>query len=201
MRRELRFFSGIIACLMKTQRLAATIALLLAAPLPAQEGGSAVVQMADGSSVPLVSWTLSYEYLAWKQGTPQYQAAPQRRDSALVFLGKKTYPVKGQTLEIAYTPTEKEREMEGVAKRVKVPVASGLALSAGGKKVPLKLEAPHRDLVIPGAEKGLLLVVRTLDLKGQTLTGTRREFCLWSFTSLVECPEEPANQVVRVDFQ
>lgn len=192
---------GMIPCPIKMQRLAALLAVVLAASLAAQEGSSAVVHMADGSSVPLVSWTLSYEYVAWKQGTPQYQAAPQRRDSAEVFLGKKTYSVKGQTLEIAYTPTEKEREVEGVVKRLKVPVASGLALSAGGKKVPLKLEPPHRDLVTPGAEKGQLLVVRTLDLKGQTLTGTRREFCLVSFNSMVECPEEPANQVVRVDFQ
>lgn len=186
---------------MKTQRLAALLGMALAAPLRAQEGGSAVAQMADGSSVPLVTWTLSYEYVAWRQGTPQYQAAPQRRDTAELWLGKKTYPVRGQSLEIAYTPTEKEREVEGVVKRVKLPVASGLVLSASGKKTPLKLEPPHRDLVIPGAEKGQLLVVRTLDLKGQTLTGTRREFCLLSFTSLVECPEEPANQVVRVDFQ
>lgn len=186
---------------MKTQRLAALIAVALAAPLPAQEGDSAVVHLADGSSVPLSSWALSYEYVAWRQGTPQYQATPQRREAALVFLGRKTYPVKGQSLEIAYTPTEKEREVEGVAKRVKVPVASGLALSGGGKKTPLRLEPPHRDLVIPGAEKRLLLVVRTLDLTGQTLTGTRREFCLLSFTSMVECPEEPSHQVVRVDFQ
>jgi len=186
---------------MKRQCLASLLGVALTVPLAAQEGGSAVVYMADGSSVPLLSWTLSYEYLAWKQGTAPYQSAPQRRDTADVLLGKRSHPVKGLTLEIVYTPIEKEREVGGEMRKTKVPVATGLVLGAADKKATLKVEAPHRDLVIPGAEKGLLLAVRTLDLKGQTLTGTRREFCLLSFSSLVECPEEPANQVVRVDFQ
>ena len=186
---------------MKSERLAVVLAVAIVAPGTAQEGTGAVAQMADGSSVPLLSWTLSYEYLAWRQGTPQFQATPQRRDTADLLLGKRSYPVKGQTLEIVFTATEKEREVNGVAKRIKVQMASGLALAAGAKRTPLKIEAPHRDMLIPDAEKGLLLVVRTLDLKGQTLTGTRREFCLLSFTSLVECPEDPPNQVVRVDFQ
>jgi hypothetical protein len=186
---------------MKRQCLAILLAVALTVPLAAQEGGSAIVHMADGSSVPLVSWTLSYEYLAWRQGTPQFQSSPQRRDSADIWLGKRIHPVKGQVLEIVYTPTEKERQIDGVISRTKVPVATGLVLSAAGKKTPLKIEAPHRDLIIPGAEKALLLAVRTLDLKGQTLTGTRRELCLISFTTLVQCAEDPANQVARIEFQ
>lgn len=186
---------------MKSARLAAVLVAAVVAPVTAQEGGGATAHMADGSSVPLVSWTFSYEYLAWKQGTPQFQATPQRRDTADVWLGKRRYPVRGQTLEIVYAPAEKEREENGVVKRIKVQVASGLALAAGAKRTPLKIEAPHRDMVIPDAEKGVLLVVRTLDLRGETLTGTKREFCLLSFTSLVECPEDSSNRVVRVDFQ
>jgi len=186
---------------MKNARLATFLAAAVVAPVTAQEGGGAIAQMADGSSVPLVSWTLSYEYLAWKQGTPQSQATPQRRDTDAVWLGKRSYPVRGQTLEIVYTEAEKEREENGVVKRIKVQVASGLALTVAAKRTPLKIEAPHRDMVLPAAERGVLLVVRTLDLRGQTLTGTKREFCLLSFTSLVECPEDPPNQVVRVDFQ
>lgn len=186
---------------MRGQRLATALLATFCAPLAAQEGGGAVAQMADGSSVPLVSWTLSYEYLAWRQGTPQYQAAPQRRDLTEVLLGKKTYPVKGQSLEIVYTHVQKEREVDGKLKTVKLSMATGLAITSAGKTTALKIEPPHRDLVLKDAEKGLLLSVRTLDLKGQTLAGTKREFCLLSFTSLVECPEDPASQVVRVDFQ
>src|SRR5262245_12109108 len=174
--------------------------LALAAAASAQEGG-AVAHMADGSSVPLTSWTLSYEYVAWKPGTPQHQAPPQRRDTAELLLAKRSFPVKGRTLEVVYSAVPKQREIDGAVETVKVKVASGFALDVGGKKSTLKLEAPHRDAIIPGAEKGLLLAVRTVDLKGQTLTGTRREFCLASFTSLVECPEDAANQVLRVEFQ
>lgn len=186
---------------MKNARLATFLAVAVVAPVTAQEGGGAIAHMADGSSVPLVSWTLSYEYLAWKQGTPQFQATPQRRDTDDVWLGKRSYPVRGQTLEIVYTEAEREREENGVVKRIKVQVAGGLALATGAKRTALKIEAPHRDMVIPDAERSVLLVVRTLDLKGQTLAGTKREFCLLSFTSLVECPEDPPNQVVRVAFQ
>ncbi len=177
------------------------LGLALAAAASPQEGG-AVAQMADGSSIPLTSWTLSYEYVAWKLGTPQFLTPPQRREVSELLLAKRSYPLKGQTLEVAYTSVPRQREVYGQPRTVQVRVATGLALSAaGGKKTTLKLEAPHRDSIIPDAEKSTLLTVRTLDLKGQTLTGTRREFCLVSFTSLVACPEDAANQVVRVEFQ
>jgi hypothetical protein len=175
--------------------------LALAAAASPQEG-AAVAHLADGSSVPLTGWTLSYEYVAWKPGTPQYQVPPQRRDVSELLLAKRSYPVKGQTLEVLYTSVPRQREVDGQPRTVKVRVATGLALGpGGGKKTTFKLEAPHRDAIIPDAEKSTLLSVRTLDFKGQTLTGTRREFCLVSFTSLVECPEDAANQVVRVEFQ
>jgi len=190
-----------IRCLMKTRRLLGLLGAALALPLAAQDSGGAVVQLADGTSVPLTTATLSYEYVAWKPGTPQFQAQPQRRDAAELWLAKKTYPVKGQNLQIVYTPVEKEREVEGVETRVKILVASSLVLGEGTRKTPLKLEPPHRDLVLPGAEKNLLLVVRTLDLKGETLTGTKKEFCLLSYTALVECPDDAANRVVRVEFR
>jgi len=188
-----------IRCLMKSRF--ALLCAALAAPLAGQDAGGAVVQLADGTSVPLTTATLSYEYLAWKPGTPQFQSQPQRRDSAELWLAKKTYPVKGQSLQVVFAQMEKEREVEGVVKRVKVPVPSSLVLEDGTRKTPLKLEPPHRDLVLPGGDKNLLLVVRTLDLKGETLTGTKREFCLLSFTALVECPDDAPNQVVRVDFR
>jgi hypothetical protein len=177
---------------------------LLGAPLSAQqgEGGGAVVHMADGSSVPLTRATLSYEYSSWKQGAPQAQAQPQRRDTGSeLWLAKKTFPLRGRSLEILYTPVDRMREQDGVLKRVKVRVASGVVIAdAAGKTTP-KLEPPHRDLILSGDQKGMLVGLRALDLKGETFTGTRREFCLLSFTALVECPDDEANQVVRVDFQ
>ena len=188
---------------MRTWRL---LALLLAAasatPLPGQEGGGAVVHMADGSSVPLTRATLSYEYLAWKQGSSPLQAQPQRRDTGSeLWLAKKTHPLQGRSREIVYTPAVRVRQVEGVTKGVRVPVGSGVVIAGAGGKTPLKLEAPHKDLLLTGDTKGWLLSVRALDLKGETFTGTRREFCLLSFNSLVECPDDAANQVVRVEFQ
>lgn len=183
------------------QRLAALIGLALGVPLAAPQGGGAVAHLADGSSVPLVSWTLSYEYDTWKQGTPRFHQQPERRDTAELWLAKKSYPVKGRTLEITYRPAERQVEVDGEVRTLKVQVASGLVLVADGKRTELKLEVPHRDLILPEAQKGMLVTVRTLDLKGQTLTGTRREFCLLSFTGLVECPVEPDHQVLRVDFR
>jgi hypothetical protein len=190
-----------IPCLMDTRRSIVLLAAALTLPLAGQDGRSAVVHLADGTSVPLTAAALSYEYVAWKQGTPSYQAPPQRREAPELWLAKKSYPVKGQSLHVVFTPVEKEREVEGTVKRVKVPVASGVVIGDGTKKNPLKLEPPHRDLMLPDAERGLLLVVRTLDLRGETLTGTKKEFCLLSFTALVECPDDPGNQVVRIDFQ
>jgi hypothetical protein len=175
------------------------LALVLAAPLQGQDGGGAVVQLADGSSVPLARATLSYEYVAWKQGTPQHEARPQRRDAPELWLAKKSYPVRGQSVEIVYVPGYKPREVDGETKAVKVSVANGIRLP--GVKSPLKLEPPHKDLVLTDAERGLMLAVRTLDLRGETLTGTKREFCLLSFTALVECPDDAPNRVVRIDFQ
>ena len=184
---------------MKPRCLLSALALALAAPLAGQDGGGAVVHLGDGSSVPLTTATLSYEYVAWKQGTPQHEARPQRRDAPELWLAKKSYPIRGQSLEIVYNPGFKAREVDGETKAVKVQIASALRLPA--VKSALKLEAPHRDLVLPDGERGLTLAVRTLDLRGETLTGTKKEFCLLSFTALVECPDDPANQVVRIDFQ
>src|SRR5262245_35290066 len=101
------------------------LALLLAAgpaaALAGQEGASAIVHMADGSSIPLTQATLSYEYVTWKQGTPQLQAQPQRRDTGSeLWLAKKTYPLQGRSLEIVYTPAERERRVAGVTRRVTV---------------------------------------------------------------------------------
>jgi len=42
---------------------------------------------------------------------------------------------------------------------------------------------------------------RAMDLRGQTIGGTQREFCLLSYSSLVECPAAADQRVVRIKLQ
>ena len=175
--------------------------LASAAPAAAQEG-TVVLHMGDGTSFPLRAWSLSYEYLAWKQGTPQCRVSPTRKETSALWVGKKAYPVKDATLELRFTPAQRQREKDGEMQLVTIQVATGLVLVGhDGKREEFKLEPPHRDLLIPEADKNTLLAVRSLELSGETLTGTRREFCLVSFTSLVECPSDAPMQVVKAEFQ
>jgi len=82
-----------------------------------------------------------------------------------------------------------------------VPVAAGLALTGvDGKRGQLKIVPPDKTLLAPDADKKLLVHPRTLEILGDSLTGTRRSFCLLSFTSLVECADDPAFRVVRLEF-
>jgi hypothetical protein len=148
-----------------------------------------IVHLADGTSVPLGSWTLSYEYLAWPQGTPQAEAAPARREARELWVGKRRLPASAFTLELEY------------GKAGDAQVVKELELKpAQGKDSELKPEAPHRELLMPGSDKKTLLAARSMDLFGQTLTGTRREFCLVSYSVLVQCGSDPADQVVKVEF-
>jgi len=84
---------------------------------------------------------------------------------------------------------------------VRVPLAKQLALSgADGKIGRIRLEPPEREFVLPSAPKGTMLLIRSVDLVGETMTGTKRTLCLASFTSLVECALEPSQQVMKVEF-
>ncbi len=171
--------------------LAAVLVAAPAAPVCGQEGaGFATVHLADQTSLPLRSWTLSYEYLSWPKGTPRFQAQIQTRDSPAVWIDKKTYPVAGHTLEIHY---DRARGASIVKELVLV--------SGDGKTKKLKPKPPHRRLLAPGVGKKVLLAPQSLDLKGETLTGTKRSFCLVSYTALVECPSEPSHQVTKIEFQ
>jgi hypothetical protein len=60
--------------------------------------------------------------------------------------------------------------------------------------------APHADLLVPEGRKGLLVIPRSLDLRGTTLGGTNRQFCLLSYSTLVSCGGEDSDRVVRVEF-
>jgi hypothetical protein len=45
-----------------------------------------------------------------------------------------------------------------------------------------------------------LVQARSLDLHGQTLTGTRRSFCILSYSALVQCYDTVGQQVVKLEF-
>lgn len=78
---------------------------------------------------------------------------------------------------------------------------SVLALSSpGGGKDELKPEPPHRDRLLPGGGKNVVVLARSLDLRGVTLAGTRREPCVVSYTSMVECGVLRNGRVVKLEF-
>ena len=159
-----------------------------------------VVTLGDGTTLPLAAWSLSYEYQVTPQGGTATFGATARREARDLFLGKKSVPTAGSVLEIQYRQYEQSEQVDGQQQTVKVAVATGLVLTAAGKKTDLHLEPPHKDLLVPvGAEKGLVQA-RALDLTGMTLTGTRRSFCLLSYTAQVECHPPAPERVVKLEF-
>jgi hypothetical protein len=171
-----------------------------ASPAPAAEpagGGSVLVTLADGTSLPLQSWSLSYEYLAWKQGTSQHSSTPMRKEGRVLWIGKKVIPADGLSLTIEYGEVPRESDLGSRMAKV----ARGLqVVMPDGRKSGMKPEAPHKDLLLPGADRSWLVMPRSLDLKGQTVTGTRKEYCLVSYSTLVECGATPTDQVVKLEF-
>jgi hypothetical protein len=166
-----------------------TVGLLLAVALaqaPAAEpaeSSPAVVYLADGSSLPLSDWTLTYEFVAWPQGSTPEMGTVGRREAGELWLGKRRLPVAGATLEVVRAP--------GAFPRLAL-------VSGGGRRSEHKLEAPARELL--QVERDRVLIARSLDLHGRTLTGTRRDFCLVSYSATVECGGDPAHRVTRVEF-
>jgi hypothetical protein len=161
-----------------------------------------MVHLGDGSSQPLRAWNLVYDFLSWKQGTPSMLAQPTLRKTAELWVAKKVYPVAGLTLELAYGEFPREVEIDGRTQRLLISVAQKLTLhDPTGKKAEMKIEAPHRDLLLPGNEKTTQITARSLDLMGETLTGTKRSFCVLSYSALVQCATTPSEQVVKLTFQ
>lgn len=149
------------------------------------ESPPVLVYLADGTSLPLRDWSLSYEYVTWEQGSDPALATTHRRDARELWVGKKTVATGGLTLEIRREPGQRDQ----------------LALAFGaGKKEDVKAEPPGRDLLAPEIPRGVLVVARTLDLRGETLTATKRELCLLAYTRLVECGQEADQRVVRIEF-
>lgn len=160
-----------------------------------------IVTLADGTNLPLTSWSLSYEYQVLPQGGVTGQGAAARRDARDLFVGKKSLVTAGSTIEIRYREYERAEEIDGQSQNVKVAVASGIVVTAGGKKSEVRIEAPHKDLLVPqGADKGVVQA-RALDLRGSTLTGTKRSFCLLSYVAQVECHPPAGERVVKMEFE
>lgn len=173
------------------------LALTVPAPVSALENRAIQVHLADGTSLLLLSWTFSYEYQSWRSGEAPSLGSTARRDAQELWTGKKAIPLENQTLELQYV--DRMREVDGQA--AKVPIARGFVLVSGdGKRSSLKGEPPHQDLLAPEAG-GRVIQARAMDLRGQTIGGTQREFCLLSYSSLVECPAAADQRVVRIKLQ
>jgi hypothetical protein len=115
-------------------------------------------------------------------------------------VGKKAHATAGIVLEVQWQTQQREQEVDGETRKVPVSTPRGLVAVQGGKKTALKPEAPHRGFLMPEGGKGQLYQARSLDFRGSTLTGTRRDFCLLTYSSLVECAATPGNTVVRIEF-
>ena len=169
---------------------------------PAADVRSALVTFADGNTLPLRNWTLSYDYVAWERGRSPASAVPARRDSDRLWLAKRAVPLAGADLSIAHGELSREMLVDGRPQPILSSAAREVTVKAAdGKTVKLKVEPPHRDVLAPGGGKNTMVMARSLDLRGEGITGTRREVCLLSFTSLVECGGTPADQVVKVEFE
>jgi hypothetical protein len=174
----------------------AAVALALLAVQAAAAPGTIQVQLADGTSILLQSWSFSYEYVSWAKGEPPNVGNAARHEAKELLVGKKAIPLEAQTLEVRYE--DASRVVEGEA--TKVPVARGLVLlGKDRKRSEIKPEPPHVELLLAD-RSGRTVQARALDLRGETMGGTRREFCLLSYSPLVECPTEADQRVVRIQF-
>ena len=182
--------------------------LLLACAVPAgtaadapPDRGSVVVTTEDGSSVPLHNWSLSYEYGLAKAGTSPLFAPTARKAAWELFVGKKAVPTTGQILTIAYSETMRSTESDTGVRTEKIKTPKELTLTgADGRKTTFKVEPPARELLVESLEKGTTLMARTIDVLGETVTGTKKDFCIASYTAVVECGGTAADRVVKIEF-
>jgi len=181
-------------------------ALVLAATVqdaPAAEPAAArmaLVHFADGNTLPLRNWSLSYEYMAWEKGRSPATGASARREGADLWIGRRALPVAGAVLTIAYGEVRRETLVDGRPQPIVSSAAREVTVAAGGQSQKVKVEPPDRMFLAAGAAKSTNLIPRSVDLRGEGITGTRREVCLLSYSTLVDCGSSPADQVVKVEF-
>jgi hypothetical protein len=178
---------------------AAALALQALADAPAAR--TAIVHFADGSSVPLRNWTLSYEYLTWNKGESPARGQSARREGMDLWIGRRALPLAGAVLTIAYGETRRETLVDGRPQPILSSTAREVTVAAGGDSVKVKVEPPDRLFLAGGAPKSVNLIARSVDLRGEGITGTRREVCLLSYSTLVDCGSSPADQVVKVELR
>jgi hypothetical protein len=164
------------------------VALAPGLPLSAQDeatGPVATLRLADGTSVVLIDWKLTYEFLSWKSKEPMSTAKPRVVTNSGLILGKKTHTLRGDALSFTHDET-------GDPIRV-----STMSL---GKVGSLKVESPARDILAPDLDKNMIYQPRSVDIAGKMLSGIERSYCLASFSALVECGGTKTTRVVRIEF-
>lgn len=185
--------------------LVLALAAAAGAPEPSPEAAAtptALVTFADGNTLPLRGWTLAYDYISWPRGSSPASGVQAAREAADLWLGKRVLPVSDAVLDIQYGELRRETLVDGRPQFVLSSSAREMTVTTpDGKATKAKVEPPHRDLLAPGADKSVVVLARSVDLRGESITGTRREVCLLSFSPLVECGATPADQVVKVQFQ
>ncbi len=165
--------------------LPATPACLGAAPLQADERPPLTVFFADGSSQPVRAWSFAYDYLAWPKGESPARGVLSTRETGELLVGRKVVATAGTTLEVQYAGAS-ARELT--------------VTDVNGKRSRLKVEAPASEALVPQLAKETLLQPRVLDLRGETLTGGKRSYCLLTYTALVQCAAADGERVVKIQF-
>jgi hypothetical protein len=174
---------------------------LLAAPTLAQEL-PVTVQLRDGTRVPLQDWNLSYHYAAWNKDSSVALATMKSQDSKQLYVDKKAFDLSGATVQFEFSKVNRSRHIDGETKIVEVEQPGRFSLTeADGKRRKFdRPKVPHRDRVAPELDGDHRYQARGLYVTGSTLTGTRRTYCVFAYTPLVECSDNPELQVTQLDF-
>ena len=180
---------------------AAVLALAVVVQADAPAARTAIVHFADGSTVPLRNWTLSYEYLTWNKGESPARGQSARREGVDLWIGRRALPLAGTVLTIAYGETRRETLVDGRPQPIVSSTAREVTVAAAAGSSTVKVEPPDRLFLAGGAPKSANLIPRSVDLRGEGITGTRREVCLLSYSTLVDCGSSPADQVVKVELR
>ena len=163
---------------------------------------TALVTFADGNTLPLRNWTLSYDYVTWARGQSAASGIQAGREASALWIGKRVVPMDDALLSIQHGELRRETLVDGRPQSILSSSAREVTVTTpDGKTIKAKVEPPHRDLLAPEAAKSVFVMARSLDLRGESITGTRREVCVLAYSTLIECGGTPADQVVKVQFQ
>ncbi|MBK5254879.1 MAG: hypothetical protein JJE39_02500 [Vicinamibacteria bacterium] len=164
-----------------------TVLLLSPLVLSAQEAppSLATLHLADGTTVALLEWRLSYEFASWRKNDQISNAKSETTNGHSLLLGKKSYPLSGEILSVTH-------QEDGDSFRV-----AAISLKKAG---PVKIESPDKRAIAPNLDKDYIYQPRSLDISGKTFSGIDRSFCIVSFSALVDCGRTETTRVVQIDF-